>query len=454
MSKTITIISAMVFVLCLLSSPLMGQSSADAIRLYNEAYDLEEKARSNEDLKKAVQKYEEALSIFRKIGDVEGEGSSLLNLGSVYGCWGQYAKAVEYYEKSLEIKRKIGDVKGEGSTLMGLGEVYRHLGEHDKALASFQKGLEIYVKIGVPVGLPNDLIGNLYLDIGDLAKAEPFIKQANYTSSLGRLSLAKADYPSAKNSYESLLKSAEQNRNANNLFTAYAGLGMSHEGMGDNTQAVEYYRKAVAYTEDLRSSLNPTERETFFDVRIGGFYRTAPYDGLARVLARMNRPVEAFKESEYTRARIFAESISKRSEYAGLDVPKDIRDKDSQLTDELAALTKNLQKAYEKQNKEQITVLEPQVKEAKQKLSAHVDMLRKQYPLFAATKYPEPMDMNQSALKDDEWALAYHVTDPGIIIYLTRGKEIVKALFKPIPRDELNSLVLTFRKPMEIVPGC
>ncbi len=32
-----------------------------------------------------------------------------------------------------------------------------------------------------------------------------------------------------------------------------------------------------------------------------------------------------------------------------LDVPKNIRDKDSQLTDELAALTKNLQKAYEKQ---------------------------------------------------------------------------------------------------------
>jgi tetratricopeptide (TPR) repeat protein len=247
-----------------------------------------------------------------------------------------------------------------------------------------------------------------------LAKAEPFIKQANFSSSHGRLYLAKADYPSAKNSYEKLLKSAEQNRNANNLFTAYEGLGMSYEGMGDNSLAVEYYRKAVAYTEDLRSSLNPTERETFFDVRIGGFYRTAPYDGLARVLANMNRPVEAFKESEYTRARIFAESISKRSEYAGLDVPKDIRDKDSQLTDELAALTKNLQKAYEKQNKEQIAVLEPQVKEAKQKLSAHVDMLRKQYPLFAATRYPQPMDLKETVLQDNEWVLAYHVTDPGI----------------------------------------
>ena len=175
---------------------------------------------------KAVEYHEKSLQIERKIGDVEGEGRTLGNLGNVYRDWGQYAKAVEYSEKSLGIKRKIGDVAGEGRTLTNLGEVYRHRGEHDKALASFQKGMEIYVKIGVPLGRPNDLIGNLYLDTGELAKAEPFIKQANSNSSLGRLSLAKADYPSAKNSYEKLLKSAEQNRNANNLFTAYAGLGM------------------------------------------------------------------------------------------------------------------------------------------------------------------------------------------------------------------------------------
>ena len=399
---------------------------------------------------KAVEYYEKSLAIFTKTGDVKGEGSDLHNLGSVYKEWGQYAKAVEFYEKSLEIARKIGDVHAEGQTLTNLGEIYRAQGEHDKALASFQKGLEIYVKMGVPVGSPKDSIGNLYLDIGEIQKAEPFIKEGDYGPSLGRLSLLKMDYPSAKNSYESLLKSAEENRNADELFTAYAGLGMSCEGMGDNPRAVEYYRKAVEHTEDLRSSLNPAEREAFFDVRIGGFYRTAPYEGLARGLAKMNRPVEAFKESEYTRARIFAESISKRSEYAGADVPKDIRDKDSQLSDELAALTKNLQKAYEKQNKEQITVLEPQVKEAKQKLSAHVDMLRKQYPLFAATRYPQPMDLDKTELQDNEWVLAYHVTDPGIIIYLAGGKNLLKGLFKPIPRKEVDELVRKFRQPMEL----
>ena len=132
MSKTITIISAVVLVLCLFSSPSMGQSSADAIRLYNEANALSEKARSNEDLKKAVQKYEEALSIFRKVGNVKGEGQTLGNLGTVYRGWGQYPKAVEYYEKSLQIFKKIGDVKAEGATLLGLGNVYEGWGQYPK----------------------------------------------------------------------------------------------------------------------------------------------------------------------------------------------------------------------------------------------------------------------------------------------------------------------------------
>ena len=70
------------------------------------------------------------------------------------------------------------------------------------------------------------------------------------------------------------------------------------------------------------------------------------------------------------------------------EVPKDVLERDSQLNDELGALTKKLQKGYEKQNKEVITVLEPQVKQAKEKLAAHVDMLRKKYPLFAATNTP------------------------------------------------------------------
>ena len=65
------------------------------------------------------------------------------------------------------------------------------------------------------------------------------------------------------------------------------------------------YRKAVDFTEELRSSLQRNDREKFFDVKVYGVFRTAPYEGLVRVLLRMNKFPEALKESEYSKARVF-----------------------------------------------------------------------------------------------------------------------------------------------------
>jgi CHAT domain-containing protein/tetratricopeptide (TPR) repeat protein len=402
---------------------------------------------------KALEHFEKSLEIESKVGDVENDGRTLNNMAFVYESWGQYAKALEYYEKSMEIMRKVGDVRREGLILGNIAYVYAQQEEYDKSLAKYQESLAIYEKIGVPTKGTKDLIGNLHLDMGDVPSAQPFIRETGYWSSLGRLSLMKAAYPEAREYYEKLLASAQRNRSANNLFTAYTGLGAACEAMGDDRRAEEYYLKAVNLTEELRSSLPVSQRESFFDVRIDGFLRTSPYGGLARVRVKMNRPLEAFKDSEYTKSRIFGEAMSKWSESTSFDIPQDILNRDRELNDQLAALKKKRQQAYEKANQEIISIIEPQVKEMEGKLQSHIKMLREKHPLFAATKYPEPMDLTETALNSNEWVLAYHVTDPGIIIYLTRGKEIVKALYKPISRNELDALVLQFRKPLEIVQG-
>ena len=145
--------------------------------------------------------------------------------------------------------------------------------------------------------------------------------------------------------------------------------------------------------------------------------------------------------------------MSKRSEETGFDVPADVLKQDRHLTDQLAALKKKRQEAYEKSNQEVISVIEPEVKKKERELEVHISVLRENYPLFAATKYPQPMTLDQTALRAEEWVLSYHVTEPGLIIYLTRGKEIVKALFKPVTRNDLDNLVLKVRKPLEIISG-
>ena len=62
-------------VLIVLPSVSCAQSKADAARLHKEALALQEKARSNEDLKMAVQKYEEALKIYQRVGEAAGCGA-------------------------------------------------------------------------------------------------------------------------------------------------------------------------------------------------------------------------------------------------------------------------------------------------------------------------------------------------------------------------------------------
>jgi tetratricopeptide (TPR) repeat protein len=93
------------------------QSKQDAMRLYKEADKLGENPKSRDDLMKAVQKFEQAMRIFEKLGHDKEFQVCATNAGIIYAGWGEYPKAIEYYEKSLAICRKIGDHKGNASTI-------------------------------------------------------------------------------------------------------------------------------------------------------------------------------------------------------------------------------------------------------------------------------------------------------------------------------------------------
>ena len=85
----------MVLVVVCAATLSWGQTSQDALSMLKEAHELQQKAKSQGDLEKAMQKYEQALSAFSKIGKKTGEAVCLNNIGLVYKSWGQYAKALE-----------------------------------------------------------------------------------------------------------------------------------------------------------------------------------------------------------------------------------------------------------------------------------------------------------------------------------------------------------------------
>jgi tetratricopeptide (TPR) repeat protein len=90
-----------------------------------------------------LQSWQQALEIYREIGDRAGEGNALSGLGLAYHSLGQYQRAIEFSEQALAIFRDIGDRAGEGTALGNLGVAYRNLGQSQRAIEFHEQDLAI-----------------------------------------------------------------------------------------------------------------------------------------------------------------------------------------------------------------------------------------------------------------------------------------------------------------------
>jgi CHAT domain-containing protein/predicted negative regulator of RcsB-dependent stress response len=122
---------------------------------------------------KALEKLNEALPISRAIGDRSGEAQALHNIGMVYATRGEMQKALEKYNEALPIIRAVGDRGGEAAAFNNIGLVYRSLGEMQKALEKFNEALPILQAVGdrsrEAATLNN--IGQVYQSLGETQKA-------------------------------------------------------------------------------------------------------------------------------------------------------------------------------------------------------------------------------------------------------------------------------------------
>ncbi|MEM8949142.1 MAG: tetratricopeptide repeat protein [Pseudomonadota bacterium] len=130
--------------------------------------------------RRAIEHYEQVLAIFSKLGDRRGEGSVFGNLGNAYAALGELRRAIEYYEQVLAISREIGDRRVEGSALGNLGIAYADLDEPHRAIEYYEQQLVITTEIGDRRGEGNAL-GNLGIarsDLGEPRRAIECLEQA------------------------------------------------------------------------------------------------------------------------------------------------------------------------------------------------------------------------------------------------------------------------------------
>jgi tetratricopeptide (TPR) repeat protein len=154
-------------------------------------------------LRRAIDLFEQALSINREAGDRGNQSTNLGNLGNCYYELGQIPRAIDLYEKSLAIVRETGDHEGEIAALGCLGNCYHDLGQIPRAIALFEQGATIARDAGWPQGEASSLsnLGVCHQDLGEIPQAIGLYRQAlaidrrisyRYGEALDLVSLASA----------------------------------------------------------------------------------------------------------------------------------------------------------------------------------------------------------------------------------------------------------------------
>jgi class 3 adenylate cyclase/tetratricopeptide (TPR) repeat protein len=126
------------------------------------------------------QHYEEALQIYREIGDLPGESTTLNNLGSGAATQGDFRRAREYFEQSLIIHRETGDRRGEGRVLNNLGMVSAEQCDYPGARRYFEQALHIRQEVGERrgEGMVLNNLGNIASYQGDYDGARTYYEKA------------------------------------------------------------------------------------------------------------------------------------------------------------------------------------------------------------------------------------------------------------------------------------
>ena len=128
----------------------------------------------------AAQALEQALDIYRDLGDRLGQANALSDLGVVRRMTGDYPAAAQALEQALGIYRDLGDRGGEAEALNERGTLHRVSGELAQAEGCHQQALELARAIASSWDEAHALagLGRCALAAGHATQAEVLLRQA------------------------------------------------------------------------------------------------------------------------------------------------------------------------------------------------------------------------------------------------------------------------------------
>jgi len=249
----------------------------EALELYRRATDRDGEAQtlsnigkvywSLGEMRKAMERFNEALSIFHATGARRGEATTLNSIGEVYRSLGETQKALEKFNEALPISRAVGDRRGEAITLNNIGTVYWSLGETQKALEKYNEALSLWRAIGDRRGEGATLrnIGAVYQSLAETRKALekfnealPILREvddrrveANALNNIGTVYRSLGETQKALEKYNESLPISRRLGDRSMEAVTLHNIGLVYESLGETQKALDHYNEALSLRQAM-----------------------------------------------------------------------------------------------------------------------------------------------------------------------------------------------------------
>jgi CHAT domain-containing protein/Tfp pilus assembly protein PilF len=247
--------------------PAIAQTTQDRKTEARHLFELGIQYYKTDKTAEALEPFQQALVLFRQLGDRDGEGQSLNTIGLIYSRLGQYAKALEFYQQALVLRKQVGDRAGEGTMLNNIGGIYDRLGQYSDALEFYQQALALRKQLGDRVGEDTMLcnIGSIYNRLGQYGKALEFYQQAlavakeigsragegTMLNNVGFIYSHLGQYSQALEFYRQALMVAQEIGDRAGEGTTLSNIGSVYNHLGQYSSALEFYQQALVVAKEI-----------------------------------------------------------------------------------------------------------------------------------------------------------------------------------------------------------
>lgn len=135
-------------------------------------------ALDNEDYRRAIEYFTQALQLNRSVDNRVGEVKDLINIGRVYMALNDVKGAETHLSEAVRLAAAEKEDAYLSAALASLAKVRYIQGDLRGALADIERSLEIDSRLGVRSGSKLNLKARIYIDTGRLEEAMGMLKQA------------------------------------------------------------------------------------------------------------------------------------------------------------------------------------------------------------------------------------------------------------------------------------